>query len=207
VVVLARATREASGYEAPGDLVARDELCRLLERSARFARVVCGLEAAAALEREPDLLLHTDARIENPSLDAIRNASLSLLSLASAALVTTSGDTVFLLDANLRQGESRRIEATGAGRTGIYALLPPWTGLAGVALGTPLNSYRRPDRLRATCLGDLRILALRGDVPDPEVSGACREYRSFVRDSLAPARDDLLRQLDAISIPRNTEVL
>ena len=119
----------------------------------------------------------------------MRNLEFSLVTLTTGLQVSTSAvvDYEFLLfhDESGKQPVAR-FRFQSRGRIGMWTILPVYTGFIGTVLGSALNTYRLPDKLRDACLRD---------------SGAdvCRDYRDFLLDSWSKVRMDFRDQLLALA--------
>ena len=135
-----------------------------------------------------------DARIVSSSRDLLRNTGLSLASMTTLLMVSTSGTVEYGI--TLRKGPAgfdrpRRTTLHGRGRVGMWSVIPFYTGLVGTWIGTAMNEYRRPERLRAACMTP-------GMEPDlPPDFDPCAEYRTFLMDSYARVHAPLREILSA----------
>ncbi len=138
-------------------------------------------------------VLGVETRIVDPSLDYFRNAALSLASLTTGLVVSVSAKTRyrFTLECPARGEIRREFVLESRGRVGMWAVLPLYTGFLGTHMGTLLNGYRRPDRLKAACLRGERT----GSLSPQE---ACLEYEAFLRSGFRSLRLPLLRELGLI---------
>jgi hypothetical protein len=140
---------------------------------------VAGPEGAGAVPT-----VHLEARLLDSSRDGWRNAGISLVSFTTALVVSTSGTVEFIAtETGPGSRTTTRHAWRGEGRVGMWSVIPFYTGFAGTMIGTALNEYRLPERLRADCALLRTGQDLAADLPpdfDP-----CAEYRAFLRDSYA----------------------
>jgi hypothetical protein len=122
-----------------------------------------------------------DYRVEftfhNSSSDWIRSHALSLASLTTLVLVTHSSDVrwkVYHAD-QLYQGEKRV-------RSGMWFILPFYTGLLSTTGGTLLNTYRDPSKLQQFCLNERPGRWRR--VFEGDQSEFCRDYKQFLQTTV-----------------------
>lgn len=192
--------------------------------------VTCGGPArwsAADLSRGPTAFLQ--GRLVESSRDLWRNAGISVASFTTALIVSTSGTMEYTVlvrpDPDSDRTEKRSWRSRG--RIGMWSVIPFYTGLAGTLIGTALNEYRLPDRLRAACLArrtgeparaeaaaagtqndDLEVRTETATKTDPTAkAGAedfdpCSEYHDFLQDSYAPVHLPLRKTLGRYEFAR-----
>ncbi len=149
--------------------------------------VRCGVAAVSSgvdIAENTAPTVHLEARLLDSSRDGWRNAGISLVSLTTALVVSTSGTVEF--SASSTAGSSpaaSRQTWRSEGRVGMWSVIPFYTGFVGTMIGTALNEYRLPERLRSDCALLQTGQRMSADLPpdfDP-----CAEYRAFLRDSYA----------------------
>lgn len=137
-----------------------------------------------------------NARIVDSSRDLWRNTGISLASFTTALVVTTSGTVEYTAVVKTGAPEPARQSWRSRGRVGMWSVIPFYTGLAATWIGTAMNEYRLPEKLRAECLARKNGTASAAQANYKDFD-PCAEYRVFLRDSYAgvhlPLRDMLAR--------------
>ena len=184
------------------DPVAAEVFCESLQATGYFHNVYCQSHMSADPTRDEkwlpvsDYSLRINAKVKDSSHDYLRNSAYSLLTITTLVMVSSSAETSFNLEfrdnRNIdNQKKSRSLNLKSRGRIGMWAVIPLYTGFAGTTLGTILNSYRLPERVRVNCF---RALSDR-QVSAPRDKPACKEYETFLRDSYSGVRLDFWQAL------------
>ncbi|MCB1157739.1 MAG: hypothetical protein KDK45_09565 [Leptospiraceae bacterium] len=144
--------------------------------------------------------LSLEPQVRDSSSDLFRNNLFSLITFSTGAFVSVSAVVDYKLD--LRNSKQVLFQSyiSSPGRQGYYAFLPVYMGLISTNLGTGLNTYRRPDKLRMYCIEEepdtwtKRLTQNRDEY--------CRDYENFLRDSFNRIEGKIMNVLRAHIISR-----
>lgn len=154
-------------------------MCREVARTGCFARIQCNPDedrAAATISRPEEMLspdrayLRVTGELSADRSDWYRNSVRSLKYGTTAVQISRRSDLIVTVAAERGQA-SYRGTWTGAGRAGLYAYLPLYTGLISTLVGSTLDRSFSARSLAGRC--------------NAGHADACLQYDAFLSDGLS----------------------
>ena len=168
-------------------------VCRAMQNSKIIlSRVICSENDSSVNQKTNQLIIvNVTVDLINPTSNFIKNTLKSISMLAAGLFVTVSAGTEFNFTV-IHKSNKKNIFQYDKAEMGMWAVLPSPVGLAGTLLGSSLNTYRRPDKLKKSCIDSIEK---QNNSLEIKNSLLCQEYISFVTIAYENIEAKLLMEL------------